>query len=533
MTVSRATPAATDRRQLLASLVQGARYDVVVVGGGATGLGVALDAASRGLSVALVESHDFAKGTSSRATKLAHGGVRYLAQGNISLVREALRERTHLLHNAPHLVAPLCFVAPGYRCWEAPFYASGLKLYEALAGRRAGVGKAQWLSSSGTLQSLPGIRTHGLKGGAKYWDGQFDDARLALALARTAASLGAAVLNYCEAVQVLHDQRRVSGVQCRDIETGEIFAIRARCVVNATGVWVDRLRRQDGQAEGYPMRDMVVPSQGVHLVVEASFLGADSALLVPRTRDGRVLFAVPWLGKLILGTTDTPRREIVREPIALSEEVDFILGETARYLDRPPARDDVKSVWAGLRPLIEPGGGRVARMGTSGLNREHKVIVSDSGLVSVAGGKWTTYRSMAQDVLSQCEEASLLPSLPPCRTENLLLVGADPTHPAPTMTSARLYEAYGSEAAVVRELPGADTLLCEGVTEAMVRFAAGYEYARSVEDVLARRCRTLFLDAALAASAAPRVAQILQEETGIDPRLDEFLALARQYGRLP
>ncbi|HWK61820.1 MAG TPA: glycerol-3-phosphate dehydrogenase/oxidase [Eoetvoesiella sp.] len=531
MTASRALPAKTDRSRLLAELLQGGPYDLAIVGGGATGLGVALDAASRGLSVALVESLDFAKGTSSRATKLAHGGVRYLAQGNIALVREALRERRAILRNAPHLAAPLPFVVPGYRCWEAPFYTMGLKLYEALAGR-ARIGGAELLSPEETLRCLPGVRSQGLKGAARYWDGQFDDARLALALARTAASFGAVLLNYCSAERLLYENGRAAGLQCRDAETGESFAIRARCVVNATGVWTDELRRQDSRQRGQTAGDLVMPSQGVHLVVDASFLDSQSALLVPRTRDGRVLFAVPWLGKLVLGTTDTPRMDIAREPVAGHDEVEFILNEAGRYLSRAPVRSDVTSVWAGLRPLVVPGG-KHDEGGTSHVNREHTVLVSASGLVSVAGGKWTTYRAMAQDVLARCEAAGLLPSLPPCRTENLMLVGGEARRAAASLAGARAYDVYGSEEEAVRALPGADAELCAGVTEAMLRFAARHEYARTVEDALARRCRTLFLDAAMAASIAPRAARIMREETGVDPRLEEFLALAEQYANAP
>ncbi len=531
MTAPKALPAKTDRPRLLAGLLQGGPYDLAIVGGGATGLGVALDAASRGLSVALVESLDFAKGTSSRATKLAHGGVRYLAQGNIALVREALRERRAILRNAPHLAAPLSFVVPGYRCWEAPFYTAGLKLYEALAGR-ARIGGAELLSLEETVRSLPGVRRQGLKGAARYWDGQFDDARLALALARTAASFDAALLNYCRAEGLLYDNGRVAGLRCLDAETGESFAIRARCVVNATGVWADELRRQDSKQRGQTAGDLVMPSQGVHLVVDASFLDSQSALLVPRTRDGRVLFAVPWLGKLVLGTTDTPRKDIAREPVAGHDEVEFILSEAGRYLSRAPVRGDVTSVWAGLRPLVVPGG-KQDEGGTSHVNREHTVLVSASGLVSVAGGKWTTYRAMAQDVLAHCETAGLLPSLPPCRTENLMLVGGDVRRDAASLARARAYDAYGSEEEAVRALPGADVELCEGVTEAMLRFSARHEYARTVEDALARRCRTLFLDAAMAASIAPRAARIMREETGVDPRLEEFQALAGQYANAP
>ncbi|MET0311677.1 MAG: glycerol-3-phosphate dehydrogenase/oxidase, partial [Burkholderiaceae bacterium] len=301
----------TRREELVARLAAAGECDVVIVGGGATGLGVALDAAARGFSVVLVESHDFAKGTSSRATKLVHGGVRYLAQGNISLVREALHERTTLLNNAPHLAQPLPFVMPSYSFWETPFYGVGLKMYDALAGK-AGLGPTEFLGREAALRLLPTARADGLKGGVKYWDGQFDDARLALALARTAAAKGALLVNYCKATGLVHEDGRIAGISVLDRETGQAFEVRARCVINATGVWVDELRQQDGEASGRPVRPVVAPSQGVHLVVDREFLPGGHALLVPKTEDGRVLFAVPWLGKTILGTTDTPRGDLDR-----------------------------------------------------------------------------------------------------------------------------------------------------------------------------------------------------------------------------
>ena len=337
-------PLPTQRADLLARLAQPHHYDLAVIGGGATGLGVALDAAARGFNVVLVDSHDFAKGTSSRATKLVHGGVRYLAQGNIALVREALHERTTLLHNAPHLAQPLPFVMPSYRFWEMPFYGMGLMMYDALAGK-AGLGATQFLGRARTLECLPTARAEGLKGGVKYWDGQFDDARLALALARTAASLGALVVNYCPARALVHEAGKVAGFVCEDADSGQRFQVRARAVVNATGVWVDTLRQMDGDAVGRPVKPIVAPSQGVHIVVDREFLPSDHALMVPKTADGRVLFAVPWLGKLILGTTDSPRQDVVREPEPFREEVRFILEESARYLTRAPRVEDIRSIW--------------------------------------------------------------------------------------------------------------------------------------------------------------------------------------------
>jgi glycerol-3-phosphate dehydrogenase len=512
-------------------LAEDRTYDIVVVGGGATGLGVALDAAVRGLRVVLVDSHDFAKGTSSRSTKLVHGGVRYLAQGNIGLVREALHERTLLLKNAPHLAQPLPFVMPTYKWWEAPFYGIGLKMYDALAGS-AGLGRTEFLSRSETLAQLPMAQPEDLKGGVKYWDGQFNDARLALALARTAAAKGALLVNYCRVTALTHDNSRIAGVVCEDQFTGQLYQLKAECVINATGVWVDELRRQDCVADGgaaaLATQPMVAPSQGVHMVVDRAFLGGSSALMVPKTADGRVLFAVPWLGKLILGTTDTPRQDLPREPEAFKEEIEFILSESARYLRRAPARADVKSIWVGLRPLVKPPDDEGDN--TKGLSREHTILVSRSGLVTVTGGKWTTYRAMAEDVLAHCTQHQLIRPTSGGQTKSLGLVGAD----AGNLEFKALCEpeglhSYGSEQALVRALPGAGNWLCEGLSEAMVRFAARHEYAMSVEDVLARRSRLLFLDARLAHRLATKVAEILAEETGEDPAQGEFVDLCQHY----
>ncbi|MEO8654852.1 MAG: glycerol-3-phosphate dehydrogenase/oxidase [Ramlibacter sp.] len=520
-----------NRQHLIAQLARPMNYDVAVIGGGATGLGVALDAAARGFSVVLVEAHDFAKGTSSRATKLVHGGVRYLAQGNVSLVREALRERTTLLHNAPHLAQPLPFVLPSYRYWEMPFYGAGLKMYDALAGK-AGLGPTEFLSRGETLACLPTVRKEGLKGGVKYWDGQFDDARLALALARTAASRGALVVNYCAATGLRHEGGKVVGLRCQDQETGLSHDLSARCVINATGVWVDDFRQQDGEAIGRPVQAMVAPSQGVHLVVDRDFLPGDHALMVPKTVDGRVLFGVPWLGKVILGTTDTPRDDLALEPRPFQEELEFILSESARYLTRPPQRADIRSLWVGLRPLVKPQGDDGED--TKQLSREHTVLVSRSGLVTVTGGKWTTYRAMAEDVLQKCFDKGLLQGAQTGVTANLTLIGGEGlTGARPRISEAQGLHSFGSEAPAVLALPGADRLLGAGLTEAMVRFSARNEYARTAEDVLARRWRLLFLDARLAGSLAPAVGAILSEETGADPQVAAFEQLARLYLTLP
>jgi glycerol-3-phosphate dehydrogenase len=520
-----------NRSELLRQLAVPQSFDLAVIGGGATGLGVALEASRRGYKVVLLESHDFAKGTSSRSTKLVHGGVRYLAQGNVALVREALHERSVLLHDAPHLAQPIPFVMPSYRWWETAFYGIGLKLYDFLAGAD-GLGRTEFLSSASVLSRMPGLKAQGLQGGIQYWDGQFDDARFAINLARTAAQAGALLVNYCPVTEFKHAAGQLTALVCQDAETGQSFALQARCIVNATGVWVDQLRQMDALSEGLKVQPMVAPSQGVHLVVDRSFLPGEHALLVPKTADGRVLFAVPWLGKVILGTTDTPRSDMPREPAAFEEEVAFILGESARYLAKPPKRSDVRSVWVGLRPLVKPT--QEEGVSTKGLSREHTVSVSRSGLVTVTGGKWTTYRAMADDVLSQCVSSNLLaaPTQAPSARAVFKGAGAQTGQPVSLMAPQGMH-LYGTEQAEVAQLPGADHWLLPGLSEAMVRFAARFEFARTVEDVLARRSRALFLDAKASIGVAALVADLLMEEGCTKVELSNYLSLAQTYTLSP
>lgn len=466
-------------------------WDMVIVGGGATGLGAALDAASRGHSVVLIEQHDFAKGTSSRSTKLVHGGVRYLQQGDIALVLEALRERGRLLHNAPHLAHTMAFVIPCYHWWEVPFYGVGLVLYDLLAGR-LGLGKTRLLSAAGLMSRLPTVREEGLKGGVLYYDGQFDDARLAVAIARTAVAQGATVLNYMRCSGFVKQGDRIVGVRASDIETGEEHELRARVVMNATGIFVDALRHEDEPA-AVPL---VQPSQGVHLVLERQFLPGDTALLIPKTTDGRVLFAVPWNGHVIVGTTDTPVKEASLEPRALQEEIDLILANAARYLARPPTRADVLSVYAGLRPLAHRSS---AVEHTAALSRRHVIEVSDSGLITITGGKWTTYRQMAEEVVARAEMGGGL-SPQKCVTATLALDDrAD-------IAIAALAAANPELAKVLHpRLPYHQADVIWAVREGM---------ARTVEDVLARRTRALFLDAQASIEAAEDVAKLMAREMG-------------------
>ena len=533
--------ASIDRAAQLARLREERTWDLIVIGGGATGLGVALDAAARGFAVALIEAEDFAKGTSSRATKLVHGGVRYLAQGNVSLVREALHERATLLANAPHLAQPLAFVLPAYRWWEPAFYGIGLKLYDALAGRR-GLGATQLLSKAKALARLPTLRQPRLAGGVRYWDGQFDDARLAVTIARTAVAQGAVVLNHCPATGLLREDGKIRGVMARDAETGETFTLRSHAVVNAAGVWVDAVRDMDREPGAAARPPMVAPSQGVHVVVDRAFLPGSDALIVPKTADGRVLFAVPWLGKTLLGTTDAPRSDLPREPLATEEEIGFILAEAGRYFARAPRREDVLSVWAGLRPLVKPSdedGGT-----TQKISREHTVLVGRSGLVTVTGGKWTTYRAMAEDVMGRCFEAGLLPRRGGADATSALRLAGAPERAAGTLDLPPGEHLYGTDAATLRALPGAGRWLWRdesggrtgGLSEAMLRFAVRHEMARTIEDLLARRSRLLFLDAARAGALARPVAALLAEELGRpvpEAEIQAFEALARRYRGLP
>lgn len=507
------------------ALEQGTALDLLVVGGGATGLGVAVQAALEGRRVALVEARDFASGTSSRSTKLLHGGVRYLAQGRWRLVREALHERAIILGLAPHLAQPLSFVVPGTGWLSWAWMAMGLKLYQYLAGALS-LGKTVVVSKQAMAQALPGVPTP--VAGTRYWDGQFEDARLALALAKTARQAGAMVHNHMR-VTALTPLAQGWQVSLCDERSGQTLQVQAACVVNATGVWVDALRQMALQPlAGSPaFKPLVTPSQGVHIVVARALLPIREAVLIPHTDDGRVLFAVPWLGATVIGTTDTPRADAPLEPRPLDEELAFLFGQTERSLGLRLARSDVQSVWVGLRPLVGQAQGA-----TSQMSREHLIVRDAPGLFTVTGGKWTTYRSMAEDVLRQIQTHA---DLPPAAqgaadTAHHRLVGAPAAgQAAHAICDAPGLHLWGTEAEQVLQLPGSQNHLGLGLTEAMVRFAARSEWALTVEDMLARRWRALFLDARQAARMAPAVAALLQEETGLDPQLEAFLGLCKQY----
>jgi glycerol-3-phosphate dehydrogenase len=510
-------------------------WDMVVVGGGATGVGVAIDAASRGYAVLLLEQSDFGKGTSSRSTKLAHGGVRYLEQGNIGLVMEALKERGLLLENAPHIVHDLAFVVPNYDWWEAPFYGLGLKLYQLLAGKY-GFGTSRILSREETLKYLPTLKTEGLRGGAIYYDGQFDDARLLIHMAATAFEQGATLLNYALVTGLTKDgQGFVDGVSARDGVTGNEFSAPAKVVINATGAFSDLLRLAAEPAAA----TMIAPSQGVHLVFEAGFLQGESAILVPHTSDGRVLFAIPWQGHTLVGTTDTPVAAAALEPVAMEQEVEFLLQTAGQYLRRAPTRDDVLSVFAGIRPLVRAasatsGAVTSGAVTTAALSRDHVVHIDRSGLVTVCGGKWTTYRHMAEDCVDQAATLGQLPESP-CTTQHLHIHGF---HEAAKQFGSLAL--YGSDAHEIRKLIENDTRLGQRLhpalpyVQAEVVWAVRHEMARTVEDTIARRTRALFLNARAALEMAPTVADLMASELEWDEsmrtkQLDDFREVARNY----
>lgn len=500
-------------------------WDMLIIGGGATGIGIALDAASRGYQALLLDQSDFGKGTSSRSTKLVHGGVRYLQQGNVSLVMEALKERGILRRNAPHLVSDLRFIVPNYDWWETPFYGIGLKVYDLLAGKY-GFGPSRLLNKEQTIGYLPTIKTDGLRGGVQYFDGQFDDSRLLISLARTAAAQGAVLLNYCKVTRLLKQADGfLNGVIALDTESNTEHEVHARVVINAAGPFVDSVLRLDQP----DLRPMIAPSQGIHLVLDKTFLPGDSAIMVPHTRDGRVMFAIPWHGHTLVGTTDTPIQEISLEPVPLREEVDFILETAANYLQRAPTRSDVLSAFAGIRPLV-----RAREVeNTAALSRDHTIHISNSGLLTICGGKWTTYRRMAEDAVDHAATLARLDERP-CRTKALRIHGYTESAVSPSPLSL-----YGTDAAAIQDLIGAGAARPRHLetveraraapvplgnplhpalpyTGAEVVWACRMEMARTVDDVLSRRTRALVLNARAALAAAPNIAALMSRELGRD-----------------
>ena len=499
-------------------------FDVLVIGGGATGLGIAVDAVTRGFTTALIEGGDFAQATSSRATKLVHGGVRYLASGQIHLVYEALHERAVMMRNAPHLVKPQAFVLPTYTRRELPYFGAGLLAYDLLSVRSS-MGRTRILGRRRTLEQIPNLQPEHLSGSVLYHDGQFNDARLALVLARTAADYGATVLNYARCTRLEHVEGKVTGAVIADTETGREYTIAAKAVFNATGIFTDALRRMD-DPETPPL---LTVSRGTHLVVAASVLGGGAGIMVPKTRDGRVIFAIPWQGRVVIGTTDLPAPEPAMEPGHTDDEIAFLLETINPFLAKQIGRDDILSVFSGLRPLVTGKGAT-----TSKISREHHIDVSNSGLITVAGGKWTTYRRMAEDALNYAARKGMLPRRP-CVTSRTYLHGAQ----GPAAEGDAYTREYGSDAKLLRALMHDDPALAEPIAPglpysfAQVVYAARFEMARTLEDVLSRRTRALLLDERATLSAAPRVAALLRQELGQDEswaaqQLQQFTELARK-----
>ena len=505
----------------------GSGFDVVVIGGGATGLGIAVDASTRGYRVLLLEKVDFAKGTSCKSTKLVHGGVRYLQNGDVMLVLEALRERGRMKRNAPHLVNDRAFVISNYRRRDNLLYFCGLALYDMLS-LGFGYGRSRFISARKVMNLLPTIIKKGLRGGVVYHDGEFDDSRMAINLAQTAADHGAVVLNRAGVTAVLHDDGgKVCGVEFVDGESGRRHKVAAPCVINACGVFVDEVMTMDSPLH----KRMVAPSQGIHLVFDRKFLPGDDAIMIPRTSDGRVLFAVPWHGKVVVGTTDIPRPEAELEPEPLKEEIDFILGTAALYFEDPPRRSDILSVFAGQRPLAAPADGAKS---TKEISRRHKIIVSPHGMITITGGKWTSYRLMAQDTLDRAIRTGLLPARR-CVTKKLRIHGY---RPRPDL-SDHLY-VYGSDHDGIAALMESDPAMARPIsgkyafTAAEVVWAVRHEMALSVEDVLARRVRLLYLDAAEAIEVAPATARLMAAELGFDRewerrQVEDFTVIAQNY----
>jgi glycerol-3-phosphate dehydrogenase len=505
------------------------QWDFIVIGGGATGLGIAVDAASRGYKTVLLEQSDFSKATSSRSTKLVHGGVRYLKNGDVGLVREALRERGYLRKNAPHLVKNQRFIIGNYTWWEKPFYTVGLTMYDLLAGR-LGLGRSLPMTKSGVIKSVPQIEQKGLRGGVVYHDGQFDDARLAINLMQTAVEHGATVVNYAPVTSLVKDAKgKISGVVVKDLLSNEEFTLHGTCIINATGVFVDDIIKMDNKDEA----PLVRPSQGVHVVVDKSFLGGDDAIMIPKTSDGRVMFGVPWHNRVILGTTDTPVKNSVLEPFALEEEVDFILETAGRYLVKKPQRKDVLCVFAGLRPLAAPRK-QSDEMKTKEISRSHKLLASDSDLITITGGKWTTYRIMAEEAVDLAIKKKGI-KFNPCVTKKMKVHGYKKTKDR----SNWMY-VYGSDQDAILKLEKENPAYAEKLDPefdfkvSQVIWAIRNEMAITLDDVLARRVRLLSLDARKSIEIAEKVARIMAAELSegeewVEKQVAEFTAIARGY----
>jgi glycerol-3-phosphate dehydrogenase len=514
-----------DRKTMLDQMVSHkGQWDICIIGGGATGLGSAIDAASRGYKTILFEQVDFAKGTSSRSTKLVHGGVRYLQQGNIKLVIDALKERGTLKQNAPHLVKNQSFIVPNYKWWEGPYYGVGLKVYDWMSGN-LGLGPSQWLSKEEVLERAPTLDPTDLRGGVLYHDGQFDDARLAVNMAQTAAEQGACLINYCGVKGFIKVNDKITGVQVKDQFSGKEYEVKCKAVINATGVFSDTIQHMDDATK----TKTIAPSQGIHIVLDAEFLPGNSAIMIPHTDDGRVLFAVPWHKKVIVGTTDTPVKKINEEPVAQKEELDFIIHHIGRYLTKDPTMQDVRSIYAGLRPLVKGDSKKTAE-----LSRDHVITISASGLINILGGKWTTYRKMSEDVINIAAINNMLAPID-CVTASLPIHGAQITS-----DFSNDYYYYGTDQPAIEALAVKDPSLKEKLherlpyTKAAIVWAVHNEMCMTVDDALARRTRAILLDSKAAVEASPLVARLMagllqKDETWITEQITAFKKIAVNY----
>ncbi|OCA69735.1 FAD-dependent oxidoreductase [Chryseobacterium artocarpi] len=521
------------RNEELSKLTNVKEWDFIVIGGGASGLGSALDAVSRGFKTLLIESHDFAKATSSRSTKLVHGGVRYLAQGDVGLVKEALKERGLLAKNAAHIVKNQSFIIPNYTWWGGIYYKIGLSVYDFLAGKLS-LGKTKYISKSKTIEKLPTIEQNHLASGVVYQDGQFDDSRLAINLTQTIIEKGGSAVNYVKVINLLKDDHdKIIGVVAEDQFSKQQYQLYAKVVINATGVFTNDILNMNNPKHG----KLVVPSQGIHLVLDKSFLKSDDAIMIPKTSDGRVLFVVPWHDRALVGTTDTLLKDESFEPRALEEEISFVLNTARQYLSKKPTREDVKSVFAGLRPLAAPKDGSKS---TKEVSRSHKVIASDTGLISIIGGKWTTYRKMAEDTIDKAMQVHQLGNTT-SKTEHLSIHGN--IKPEQVDRTNHLY-VYGSDIPAIKALQQSNPRFSQKIhpdhpfTVAEVVWAVRNEMAETIEDVLARRARLLFLDARAAIDSAHNVARIIAEEKGkseewAQQQENEFIELAKGYLLIP
>ena len=515
-----------NRKEMLQQIESTPEWDIIIIGGGATGLGAALDAAVRGYKTLLLEQYDFAKGTSSRSTKLVHGGVRYLAQGNIKLVIEALKERGRLLRNAPHITTAQSFVLPVFTNWDKWYYSIGLKLYDILSVGLS-LGKTRILSASKTKKLLPSIRSENVKGGIQYFDGQFDDTRLAIDIAGTANYYGAVILNYAKVTGFKKRADKITGVIMCDALNNIEYELRCKSVINATGVFTDAVLQMDDALQ----KNVVSPSQGIHLVINKKYFNCEHALMIPKTDDGRVLFAVPWKNEVVVGTTDTPVNQATIEPKPMEEEIDFIISHFNRYCNTNIERSNIKTVYVGLRPLVKSTEGNK----TSLMSRDHIITVSKSGLVSVVGGKWTTYRKMAEDAVNNAIFISKLDKKEECSTKTLPIGKWDWP-----INKLDHWHVYGVHAATIKKLTSENFAWWEKLhplfphIKAEVIWFVRNEMALTVEDVLARRTRLLFLDAQAAIDTAPVVAELMmiemqKDESWKENQINSFTSLAQQY----